>query len=70
MYFKIHLPKGKSELHPYLPVENAVAEQTEGGGGGGDLYRGGNFSRKCISTTPIGRLYIFGPRRQYPLLHH
>ena len=35
---------------------------------GRHLYRGSNFARKSISTTPIGApMYIFGPGRQYPL---
>ena len=38
---------------------------TVGGGGwgtSGHLYRGGNFARKCISTTPIGAsIYICSP---------
>ena len=46
---------------------------TRWGGPWRHFYRGGNFARKCISTTPTGEpiyIYIFGPGAQYPLLRH
>ena len=36
------------------------------GGPGRHLYRGGNFARKCISTTPIGASIYIWPRAAIP----
>ena len=37
-----------------------------GGGEEGGLYRGGNFARKCISTTPVGAPIYIWPRASIP----
>ena len=47
-----------------LYVLYSVAEQKEGEGG--HLYRCGNFARKCISTTSIGKLIYIWSRAAIP----
>ena len=37
-----------------------------GGGAEGHLFRGGNFARKCISTTPIGAPIYILPQAAIP----
>ena len=64
--FQVILPHkmSKPNLFPSNKIhhDNSVAEQR--GEARGHLYSGGNFARKCISTTPI---YIW-PRAALPLV--
>ena len=47
-------------------ISKPVAERGGGGPSGRHLYRGGNFTRKCISTTPIGAPIYIWPRTGIP----
>ena len=50
----------------FCVIEIDIVEQEGGGAKGDKFYRGGNFARKCISTTPIGAAYYILARAAIP----